>query len=134
MEAALRSARAAPGETRASLLKTVFCTDDNKPRARVCGSAVRDAAPALCAALVTAQARFVELDAKLAALRAAEASGAVLALADAIQSGYERRKRAKAALDYDDLIVKSLHLLSRAGAAEWVLFKIDGGIEQGAFD
>ncbi|MET0687738.1 MAG: double-strand break repair helicase AddA [Methyloceanibacter sp.] len=129
VEAALRSARAAPGETRASLLKTVFCTDDNKPRARVCGSAVRDAAPALCAALVTAQARFVELDAKLAALRAAEASGAVLALADEIQSGYERRKRAKAALDYDDLIVKSLHLLSRAGAAEWVLFKIDGGIE-----
>jgi len=34
VEAALRSARAAPGETRASLLKTVFCTDDNKPRAK----------------------------------------------------------------------------------------------------
>ena len=127
-EAALRNARAAPGETRASLLRTIFCTDDNKPRARMCGKPLQNAQPALCAALAAAQARFVALDAKLAALRAAEASGAVLALADAIQSGYERRKRANAALDYDDLIIKSLHLLSRAGAAEWVLFKIDGGI------
>ena len=129
VEAAFRSARAAPREARASLLKTVFCGDNHKPRSRVCSKALQDALPSLCAALMGAQGRFVELDAKLAALRAAEASGAVLALADAIQSGYERRKRANAALDYDDLIVKSLHLLSRAGAAEWVLFKIDGGIE-----
>ena len=59
----------------------------------------------------------------------AEASGAVLALADAIHGDYERRKRGEAALDYDDLIVKALNLLSRAGAAAWVLYKIDGGID-----
>ena len=129
MEAALQSARTASGEARASLLKTVFCTDEHKPRGRVCSKALQDGAPALGALLTAAQARFVERDVKLAALRAAEASGAVLALADAIQADYERRKRAEATLDYADLIVKSLHLLSRAGAAEWVLFKIDGGIE-----
>ena len=31
------------------------------------------------------------------------------------------------ALDYDDLIVKTQNLLSRADAASWVLYKIDGG-------
>src|SRR5262249_19703582 len=33
------------------------------------------------------------------------------------------------ALDYDDLIARTLHLLSRAGAAAWVMYKIDGGID-----
>ena len=41
-------------------------------------------------------------------------------------SGASRRE---AALDYDDLIVKAQSLLSRAGAAAWVLYKIDGGID-----
>ncbi len=53
----------------------------------------------------------------------------MLALADAVQADYERRKRAEAALDYDDLIVKTQNLLSRADAAAWVLYKIDGGID-----
>ena len=66
---------------------------------------------------------------KLAHVRLAEASAAVLALADAVQADYERRKQAEAALDYDDLIVKAQNLLSRSGAAAWVLYKIDGGID-----
>ena len=53
----------------------------------------------------------------------------MLTLADAIQADYARRKQAEAALDYDDLIVKARHLLSRAGAAAWVLYKIDGGVD-----
>ncbi|ODS03566.1 hypothetical protein AUC71_00780 [Methyloceanibacter marginalis] len=72
---------------------------------------------------------MAELDTKLALLRAADASSAVLALADAVQEDYVRRKLAEAALDYDDLIIKTRHLLSRAGAAAWVLYKIDGGVD-----
>ena len=53
----------------------------------------------------------------------------MIALADAVQADYERRKRAEAALDYDDLIVKTQTLLLRSGAAAWVLYKIDGGID-----
>ncbi len=79
--------------------------------------------------LTRAQARFAELNDKLAHLRMAEASAAVIALADAVQADYERRKQAEAALDYDDLIVKTQNLLSRADAAAWVLYKIDGGID-----
>jgi ATP-dependent helicase/nuclease subunit A len=79
--------------------------------------------------LIGAQAEFASLNDDLAHLRLAEASAAVLALADAVQADYERRKRAEAALDYDDLIVKTQNLLSRADAAAWVLYKIDGGID-----
>jgi ATP-dependent helicase/nuclease subunit A len=53
----------------------------------------------------------------------------VLLLADTIHTEYERVKRSQAVLDYDDLVLKTQALLSRAGAAAWVLFKIDGGID-----
>ena len=85
--------------------------------------------PDLYAKLENARDGFVPIDLVIAKLRVAEASGAVLILADAVMSDYERRKRAEAALDYDDLIVRTLNLLSRAGAAAWVLYKIDGGVD-----
>ena len=53
----------------------------------------------------------------------------MLLLADTIQAEYARVKESQAVLDYDDLVLKTQALLSRAGAAAWVLFKIDGGID-----
>lgn len=129
LKASLEAAKGATGEARASHFKTMFCTDKHEPRKRIGSKALERAVPGLYAALETARDRFVSFDLRLAQLRVAEASGALLALADAIMSGYERRKRAAAVLDYDDLIVKTQNLLSSAGAAAWVLFKIDGGIE-----
>ncbi len=129
VRASLEAAKSVAGESRAALLKMIFCTDKHEPRKRVASKAVEKAAPMLYARLEAARDRFVPLDMKLAALRVAEATGAVLILADAIMADYVQRKRAEAALDYDDLIVKTLNLLSRAGAAAWVLYKIDGGVD-----
>jgi ATP-dependent helicase/nuclease subunit A len=128
-EAALRAARSTQGESRVAALRPAFLTGENKARAQVCSKAFKDAAPAIAQAVDAAKTLFAALDLKLAQVRVAEASGALLALADAVQGDYERRKRAEAALDYDDLIVKTSNLLSRADAASWVLFKIDGGID-----
>ena len=129
-----RSARGASerGRSRAAaLVAALFLTREGEPRAQICSKGVRQAAPAdrrqaLRAAQDRSSPRSTD---KLAHLRLAEASAAVLALADAVQTDYERRKRAEAALDYDDLIVKTQNLLSRADAAAWVLYKIDGGID-----
>jgi ATP-dependent helicase/nuclease subunit A len=129
VRASLVAARGVSGESRAAALKPIFCTADHEPRKRVASKAVEKEVPELYAKLETARDRFVPLDLTLAKLRVAEASGAVLILADAVMAEYERRKRAEASLDYDDLIVKTLHLLSRAGAAAWVLYKIDGGVD-----
>ena len=129
LKSSLAAAKDVDGEGRASLFRTIFCTDKGEPRQRFCSKALKDAVPALCAALEEARDRFAALDLKLAHLRVAEASAAVLAFADAIQANYERRKQAKAVLDYDDLIIKTSNLLSRADAAAWVLYKIDGGVD-----
>jgi len=128
-EAGLRAARSGRGESRVAGLKGAFLRADGEAKARLCSKVMQDAVPTLCAVLEQARDRFAALDLVLAQLRVAEASSALLALADAIQGDYERRKRVAAVLDYDDLIVKTQTLLFSAGAAAWVLFKIDGGIE-----
>ena len=127
--ASLRAARSGSAENRSSALRSIFLKSEGGARAQVISSAVRNSAPDVAAMLDAAKLTFAALEEDLAHLRVAEASGSVIALADAIQADYERRKRAEAALDYDDLIVRARHLLSRSGAAAWVLYKIDGGVD-----
>jgi ATP-dependent helicase/nuclease subunit A len=125
----LRAARSASGPARVASLKPIFLTEKNTPRKSVCSKSLRLAEPQLCAALDRAQYRFDGLATQRAQLACAEASAAVLLLADTIRAEYNRAKQSEAVLDYDDLILKTNVLLSRAGAAAWVLFKIDGGVD-----
>ncbi|MDP3737270.1 MAG: double-strand break repair helicase AddA [Hyphomonadaceae bacterium] len=62
------------------------------------------------------------------ARRIFERSDAVLRLAQVLFEDFGRRKRARAGLDFDDLIETAGRLLTRRHAAEWVLWKLDGGI------
>ena len=62
------------------------------------------------------------------ALRAAEATAALLTLAAPVLAGFETRKARSGLLDYDDLIARTSALLVDPGAA-WVLFKLDGGLD-----
>ena len=55
-------------------------------------------------------------------------SAAILRLADMLFRDFGERKRARAGLDFDDLIETTASLLTRQHAAEWVLWKLDGGI------
>jgi ATP-dependent helicase/nuclease subunit A len=125
----LQAARAATGPARVAALRQIFLTAQNTPRRSVCSKALRQAEPWLCAVLDRAQDRFDRLATQRAQLACAEASAAVLLLADTIQAEYDRAKQSQAVLDYDNLILRTKALLSRAGAAAWVLFKIDGGID-----
>ena len=57
-----------------------------------------------------------------------DATGALIRLGAALIDEYDLAKRHAAKLDYDDLILRAKALLQRGGAASWVLFKLDGGI------
>lgn len=59
--------------------------------------------------------------------RAADARAALI-LAHAFNRHYAQEKDAAGALDFDDLITHALALLTRADAAPWVLYKLDGGV------
>ena len=130
--AALRQALAAPSEEECvQVLARVFLTLAGEPRAasRFVTKAVREQDPGVVQTLLDAQARFFDLAKERAALAVAQASSAALHLASEILAAYEARKAARAALDYDDLIERTVQLLARSDAAAWVLYKLDGGID-----
>ena len=58
-----------------------------------------------------------------------EATCALLTLADAMISEFESAKKFRGAYDFDDLILKTRDLLVDKASAQWVLFKLDRGIE-----
>ncbi len=63
------------------------------------------------------------------ALRAAEKTQALHAFAEVFLPAYDAAKAARGWLDFDDLINRTAALLSDRGVAEWVLFRLDGGID-----
>ncbi len=125
-EAALRAAGA---EAICAALKAAFATKEGKPRTSLMTAPLRKRAEALHDRLVAAQEVFLALDEKICGLKVVEASTALLRLTEAIFERYEAAKRARAALDFDDLIERTLSLLSRREAAEWVLYELDARID-----
>jgi ATP-dependent helicase/nuclease subunit A len=78
--------------------------------------------------------RFLAALDRYRAADAAEICHAVLVLADAARKEYDAAKRARGTLDYDDLIVETLALLKHKSAAQWVLYKLDGGLDHVLID
>lgn len=64
----------------------------------------------------------------LAALAAAEKTLALHRFAQAFLPLYKEAKSRRGALDFDDLIARSIALLTDPKVAAWVLFRLDGGI------
>ncbi len=62
-------------------------------------------------------------------LEAAHRAMALHAFAYAFLKRYENRKQALGWLDFDDLIMRARALLSDRAVAEWVLYRLDGGID-----
>ncbi|RIA56300.1 double-strand break repair helicase AddA [Dichotomicrobium thermohalophilum] len=121
--AARRDARI--GAFRAAFLKK----SDGLPRADkgFPSNAVIAAAPDAAEVLRAARDRFADLDQTRIALETARASAALFTLADAVIQRYEAGKQADGALDYDDLIDRTVSLLQHGSA--WVLYRLDGGID-----
>ncbi|MGE0747654.1 MAG: double-strand break repair helicase AddA [Rhodospirillales bacterium] len=107
---------------------------DLKPQARLITKSL-GGEDSVAGTALRAEAR--RLEAVLERCRAATvASGtaALVRLADALLARYGAHKHRRAVLDYDDLILRTRHLLERAGAAAWVLYKLDGGIDHVLID
>lgn len=57
-----------------------------------------------------------------------ECTMALLRVLRAIYAQYQSQKRARAALDFDDLIIHLRQLLERSAFKDWVAYKLDAGI------
>ncbi|SDD45682.1 DNA helicase/exodeoxyribonuclease V, subunit A [Paracoccus isoporae] len=86
-----------------------------------------------CAALMpdlnALMERVAETRPRRIALQFVERSEALRRFGREFSRRYEARKAAMGWLDFDDLIARSARLLSDATMAQWVLFRLDGGID-----
>ena len=77
-----------------------------------------------------AQENFFKLTQERRALTLVDASLALYQLAGDVLRRYAAARNSVGALDFDDLILKTRDLLtSGSGQAQWVLFKLDGGLD-----
>jgi ATP-dependent helicase/nuclease subunit A len=113
---------------RASALESYFCTD-GKLRKSLMSKGLVGVHPDLDATLTDAQLRFVGYAEERRGLRAIGATIALHRLAGAVLQRYTLAKARRAALDYEDLISKSVFLSGAKELAAWVMFKLDRGID-----
>ncbi|MCG8507755.1 MAG: UvrD-helicase domain-containing protein, partial [Rhodospirillales bacterium] len=109
----------------------IFLTKEGRPRAEngLMTKKPREADPAAFSALLSEQARLSDLNEKLKAAETVRATAALLVLGDALLTEYQGLKDRRGLLDYDDLILKARALLEGDGAAAWVHYKLDGGVD-----
>ncbi|MCB9959322.1 MAG: double-strand break repair helicase AddA [Rhodospirillaceae bacterium] len=107
----------------------VFLKQDGTPRARQASKSAEDKAPGTVAAMEAEALRLEAVRGRLLTIATVERTTALLTFARALLAAYEADKQRQGALDYTDLVLRTADLLDRPGMADWVLFKLDGGID-----
>jgi len=109
--------------------RKLYLTADGQPRKTLLTAAAQSAVPGAVEIMAEEAERLVRLNTAVGAQTVARGTTAALRLGEAILEAYNRHKRARALLDYDDLIDHVRDLLAGPGAVAWVQFKLDGGID-----
>jgi ATP-dependent helicase/nuclease subunit A len=79
--------------------------------------------------LATECARLDAVRQRRNAARVAAATELLLRLGARLIAAYALEKQRQALLDYDDLVLKAGFLLSEGASTDWVLYKLDGGLD-----
>ncbi|QUS56123.1 double-strand break repair helicase AddA [Pseudovibrio brasiliensis] len=107
----------------------IFLTGTLGPRKSLATKKVQTAFPEVVERLFAEQLRVLEALQHLNAVITVSGTKAILTLSDAVLRYYETEKLRRGYLDFEDLVVKSAQLLSRAEAAQWVQYKLDQGLD-----
>jgi ATP-dependent helicase/nuclease subunit A len=130
----LRAALASSGAAQVEEYLSVFLTDaDRTPRKSVLTKKFADNNPALARRFESEIARLGALIERRRAVTTRDRSQALLYIATAAAANYRREKRERGLLDFDDLIDKTLAMLD-GGAAGWVHYKLDRGVDHVLID
>ncbi len=112
----------------------VFVTGDGTPRQKLPNKDVRDIEPDIDEILLAEGERLIAVGEQTRKAELMAANAGLLRIAAELVVRYEALKLERGRLDYDDLIVRTRALLQGDGAAAWVLFKLDGGIDHVLID
>lgn len=110
-------------------LIAAFFTQAGEVRRKLVTNSIAADYPGETAWLETVRERVVAAEDRKRRAMTAQMTMALLRTAFAVFDRYESTKRKRAALDYDDLITGTIRLLTAGDSAQWVLYKLDGGID-----
>ena len=112
-------------------LGVVFLTGSGSPRKSM---ATKQAPPDAAGWLADLQDKFLAARDQLRAAKVADDTIKLLTLANAHAALYEAAKTAHGALDFSDLVARTVELLTVRSTAAWVLYKLDGGVDHVLID
>jgi ATP-dependent helicase/nuclease subunit A len=127
------SLRLLDGNERIKVYQSVFCTAELEPRKNIVSKGIREKNASLFQRLMSEQDRVCALIARRRAVETRERTAALVTIAADVIARYRAEKDRRGLLDYDDLIDKTLHLLSEQ-RAQWVHYKLDLGIDHVLID
>ncbi|HEY9010501.1 MAG TPA: double-strand break repair helicase AddA [Devosia sp.] len=111
-----------------ALMDAFLTQTDRTARKTLLKKATAVLIPEIAARLVDEAARLESLYGRLVAAELIARSEAMLDIVAAISAHYERAKRARSLLDFDDLIERLAALLKDEAQGLWVRYKLDAGI------
>lgn len=120
--------RATNNHQKLQALRQFFFTTTNTPRKTLIRKKQSEQHPDVLTCLTKAQETFTALHQKWIALDIVKATTALCTIADAVMQTYAIAKRRQSALDFPDLIERSVSLLDSEASVEWVHFKLDEGL------
>ncbi len=129
----LRAALAFTGAAQVDEYLSVFLTDDRTPRSSVLTKGFIRDNPSVARLFENEIQRLAPLIEKRRAVVTRDRTQALLHIATSAAANYRREKLERGLLDYDDLIDKTLTLLSNVSAG-WVHYKLDRGVDHVLID
>ncbi|MCY4590116.1 MAG: double-strand break repair helicase AddA [Alphaproteobacteria bacterium] len=109
--------------------RTLFLTAQGEIRKSLLPVAISRPDPGALDAMQEEAHRVLRTTQLCRAARLATHSVELVRVACAILDAYALEKRWRYAVDFHDLVLATLELLSRPGVAPWVLYRLDGGID-----
>jgi ATP-dependent helicase/nuclease subunit A len=131
--ARLREALVLTGAAQVDAYLGLFLTEERAPRKSVLTKKFGDDHPAMAHQFDQEGIRICPLIERRRAVTARDRTEALLRIATAAAQNYRREKQERGLLDYDDLIDKTLAMLSRVSAG-WVHYKLDRGVDHVLID
>jgi len=131
--AQLRLALASSGVARIDAYLSVFLTDKMEPRKSIITTPLSAKQPGLKERLLRVQDRVCALLDRRNAVIGRDRTAALLIIGAAVIERYRAEKERGGLLDYDDLIGKTLKLLTTVNPS-WVHYKLDRGIDHVLID
>jgi ATP-dependent helicase/nuclease subunit A len=117
---------AVPPHSSLAAMKALFIDSKGEARTKF---GTKSAPPASAAYLDSVSHKYCAVLDRMRAAKVADDTVKALTLARAHAAFYETAKARQGALDFSDLVVRTVDLLTQRATAAWVLFKLDGGIE-----